>query len=207
MCLRETEDQTIRLSFGGKAIPISSPKRRDAPNPPHSTTMSAHRYCGDSTKDGSRDQRSCDPRVTFKEDPAKNSLKLQDQHDLNKTKQISRWLSQVSHRPSHHTPSHHPPTHHTSSLHTMPMSHHPPTQHTPSHTMRTTTRHPPPSRVLPSNRNAYLREDEITFPPTKPGAKSTIKVQVCNRNIPRCKFTVIKLGGPFSVDHWTFDLG
>ena len=43
------------------------------------------------------------------------------------------------------------------------------------------------SRVSPQRKSVYVREENINFPPTSVGNKSTIKAQVCNRDTLRHK--------------------
>ena len=69
--------------------------------------------------------------------------------------------------------------------------------HTPGTTKKTT----------PPRRSIYLKDEEVDFPNTEPGSKSTMKVRVCNRDNARYKFNVIKPVAPFKVDHHTFELG
>ncbi len=67
---------------------------------------------------------------------------------------------------------------------------------------------PPPSHLHESliRRSVYIREEEVIFPPTPLNTRSTLKVQVCNRDLPLAMFTVLKPSSPFSVDHRFFKL-
>ena len=133
-------------------------------------------------------------------------------------KKSSAWLSQFSHSSaSHHAPAPHgapasrqtlspphtQPSHRTQSPHHTKSSHHSqPSHRTPSphHIHRSPFKSPP-------RRNVYIREEEVVFPPTQLHTRSTVKVQVCNRDVPLVKFTVVKPNPPFFVDHHTFKLG
>ncbi len=74
-----------------------------------------------------------------------------------------------------------------------------PSQNTPSshitHTQESSVR-----------RSVYIREEEVVFPPTPLNTRSTVKVQVCNRDLPLATFTVLKPSPPFTVDHHSFKL-
>lgn len=69
------------------------------------------------------------------------------------------------------------------------------------------THTPTAKKVTPPRRSVYLKDEEVEFPDTKPGSKSTVKVRVCNRDNARYKFHIIKPIAPFKVDHQTFELG
>ena len=148
-----------------------------------------------------------------------NNKTLQSISHSPKTKQISQWLSEVSSPSSHPTQPSHPtltshPSHPTlpsQPSHPTPTSQPAPPSHSTQPSHLPPPSHPTPPSQLPQEghhrRTVYIREEEVLFPPTPLNTRSTVKVQVCNRDLPLAVFTVLKPALPFTIDHRSFKLG
>ncbi len=148
-----------------------------------------------------------------------NKKTLQSISHSPKTKQISQWLSEVSSPSSHPTQPSHPtltshPSHPTlpsQPSHPTPTSQPAPPSHSTQPSHLPPPSHPTPPSQLPQEghhrRTVYIREEEVLFPPTPLNTRSTVKVQVCNRDLPLAVFTVLKPALPFTIDHRSFKLG